>query len=59
MIQLPDQRIDPPDEPQPVYECEWCGFGIYSGDEYVELEDNVRVCRKCIDFYTEIAGGKI
>lgn len=46
-------------EKQPIYECDWCGYGIYSGDEYVELDDDVRVCGKCIDFYTERAVGKI
>lgn len=35
-------------EPRAVYECEYCGEGIYPGDKYVEL-DGMYYHWKCID----------
>lgn len=39
---------------KPRYECDNCGEGIFSGDEYVEIGDG-RYCEECIKRYTYTA----
>ena len=35
-------------EPTPVYECSECGYGIYDGDKYAEI-DGKYYCEECLD----------
>lgn len=35
-------------EPDPVETCKRCGFGIYDGEEYAEI-DGEFYCESCID----------
>ena len=37
-------------EPQPVYECEDCGEGIYDGDNYYSISGLI-LCEDCIGGY--------
>ncbi len=34
----PEPRMDPPEEENPVYTCEWCGESIYEGETYAEID---------------------
>lgn len=38
-------------EPTPVYECSECGYGIYEGDKYAEI-DGKYYCEECLDDMT-------
>lgn len=39
--------------PEPIYECECCGHGVYKGEEYFTI-NNKLYCMDCLN--VEIAG---
>lgn len=39
-------KTSPPEEPEPVYECEQCGRGLYDGDECYEINRET-LCAYC------------
>lgn len=41
-------------ESKPVYFCDLCGDGIYDGEPYYHINDNI-VCEACIDTNRYIA----
>gem|GEM_PF-3602709 len=38
---------EPPEEPKPVYECEYCGCGFHEGDGYFKIDGEI-LCDKCL-----------
>lgn len=41
-------------EPEPVYECDNCGCGIFDGDDVYDINGE-RWCAECIDFARDTA----
>lgn len=44
----------PADEPKPMHTCNWCHEGIYEGERYYEINDEI-ICENCINDCRHIA----
>lgn len=50
-------------EPEPVYTCNKCGYGIFDGDKFFDGPEGY-ICEECLDDMTsdeilEMFGGKL
>ena len=48
---VPDQPLDPPDEPElrKSFTCELCNNAIYEGEDYYDIPGIGVCCEDCID----------
>lgn len=46
-----DSRCPNAPEPDPIYECDKCGCGIFQGEKFFDGPDGY-ICKKCIDEMT-------
>lgn len=51
---IPERRVTPPDPPDPIGECAYCGEDKYPGEEIVKIEEKT-ICRNdyCIKNYVK------
>jgi predicted amidophosphoribosyltransferase len=58
MSSLPDTMYDcrpQREEPKQITICSCCGWGIYSGEDYWEI-DNKNYCADCMNEFKKVGG---